>query len=338
MKRQRKLAGVWAILAVFAMGITSPVALAATSGSSSTKAVPTPNSGQALEIAPPVINLSANPGETVKAQLSLRDVSSSSLKVTGQVNDFVAAGEDGTPKILLEDKGNNPFSIKSWISPLPVLTLVPREIKTMTVTIKVPATASPGGHYGVVRFTGSAPDVDGTGVALSASLGALILVTVKGKAKESLTVQEFAVTKGGKKGKLFGSTPVTFLIRLKNSGNIHEQPAGQVAVTDMFGKRIANVNVNLPPRNILPDSIRRFEEPLDKAVIGNKKLFGRYTAELNLTYGASKQTVKDSITFWVIPYKLMAVVIVLLIGGFFALRTFIRRYNQRIISKARGSK
>jgi hypothetical protein len=334
MKRQKRIAGVWAILAVFAISFSSPVALAATSGSSA----PTSNAGQALEIAPPVINLSANPGETVKAQISLRDVSSSSLKVTGQVNDFVAAGEDGTPKILLEDKDNNPFSIKSWIAPLPVLTLVPREIKTLTVTLKVPSNAAPGGHYGVVRFTGSAPDVNGTGVALSASLGALILVTVKGKAKESLTVQEFAVLKDGKKSKLFESAPVTFLVRLKNSGNIHEQPAGQISVTDMFGKKIANVNVNLPPRNILPDSIRRFESPLDKAVIGNKKLFGRYTAELNVTYGASKQSLKESITFWVIPYKLMAVAILLLIGGFFLLRALIRRYNQQIIRKARNSR
>src|SRR3546814_554063 len=59
--------------------------------------------GQALEIAPPVINIKANPGETVKTTISLRDVSTSPLVVRNQINDFVAAGEDGTPKILLDD-------------------------------------------------------------------------------------------------------------------------------------------------------------------------------------------------------------------------------------------
>ena len=59
--------------------------------------------GQALEIAPPVVNISANPGQTVKTQISLRDVSSGPLIVTGQINDFVAGDENGTPKILLDD-------------------------------------------------------------------------------------------------------------------------------------------------------------------------------------------------------------------------------------------
>src|SRR3982750_3236155 len=60
------------------------------------------DAGQALEIAPPVIELKVNPGQTVTTQLSLRGVSKDKLLVTGQVNDFVAAGEDGTPKILMD--------------------------------------------------------------------------------------------------------------------------------------------------------------------------------------------------------------------------------------------
>ena len=39
------------------------------------------NAGQALEIAPPVLNLKADPGETIQAKISLRDVSTSSLLV-----------------------------------------------------------------------------------------------------------------------------------------------------------------------------------------------------------------------------------------------------------------
>src|SRR5438105_15027462 len=68
------------------------------------------NTGQALEIAPPVINLTANPGQTIKTQILLRDISSGSLIVTGQANDFVAAGEDGTPKVILNEEANNPYS------------------------------------------------------------------------------------------------------------------------------------------------------------------------------------------------------------------------------------
>ena len=292
-----------------------------------------PNAGQALEIAPPVITLTANPGQTIKTQILLRDISSSNLIVTGETNDFVAAGEDGTPKVLLSDEGNNPYSMKKWIVPPAQLSLVPREVKSLTLTINVPADASPGGHYGIVRFTGRAPSLQGTGFSLSASLGSLILLTVNGNVKEDLSIREFAVLHDGKVGKFFQSGPVSFRQRLVNNGNVHEQPVGQVVIKDMFGKKFAAVNVNLPPKNILPNSTRKFEEPLDSAVIGNKKLFGRYTATLSVTYAKDKKVATSSLTYWVVPYRLVAIIIAALVAGFFVLRFLIRRYNRYILNR-----
>ncbi len=291
--------------------------------------------GQALEIAPPVVTLSANPGQSITTQISLRDISSGNLSVSGQVNDFVAAGEDGTPKILLNDDSGNPYSIKAWIAPLPTFLMAPRQIKSLPVTINVPANASPGGHYGVIRFTATPPELHGTGVSLSASLGALMLLTVNGKTTENMSVAQLSVSHNGKTGTLFESAPLNFTERLKNNGNIHEEPTGQVVVKDMFGKTVGADNINVPPRNVLPQSIRKFEQPFDSTVIGNKKLFGRYHADLKVTYGSTSQHVLTaSLVFWVIPYRLIGIVIVVLVVGFFVLRFAIRRYNNRIISKA----
>ena len=103
----------------------------------------------------------------------------------------------------------------------------------------------------------------------------------------------------------------------------------------MFGKTVAAVNINLPPRNVLPSSVRKFKQPLDSAVIGNTKLFGKYTATLNVSYGTTKQTVSKTITFWVVPYKLIIGAILGLIAAFFILRALIRNYNKRIIKQAR---
>lgn len=299
-------------------------------------AADTNTSGQALEIAPPVITLSADPGQTIKTEIRLRNISKGSLIVKGQVNDFVAAGEDGTPKILLEDQASGPYSIKGWVNTLPEVLMASKQIKTMTATITIPADASPGGHYGVIRFTATAPELQSTGVSLSASLGSLVLIKVNGATKESMAVQEFSINKAGKSGTLFESTPLQFVERLKNTGNIHEQPVGQVSVTDMFGKKVAAVNINLPPRNVLPQSIRKFEQPFDSAVLGNKMLFGRYTAKLSVTYGTDKQVITSNLVFWVIPYTLIGIAIIALVIGFFALRFFIRRYNRHIIKKAQS--
>jgi hypothetical protein len=140
-------------------------------GTESAQAASTPSTGQALEIAPPVISLTVNPGQTTQVQIYLRDVSASNLVVSNQVNDFVAAGQDGTPKLLLKETKNNPYSMKAWIAPLANLNLVPKEVKSVIATINVPANASPGGHYGVIRFTGTPAGLSGQGVSLSASLG-----------------------------------------------------------------------------------------------------------------------------------------------------------------------
>ncbi len=297
---------------------------------------PANGSGQALEIAPPVINLSADPGQSVGTEISLRDVSSSNLIVTSEVNDFVAGGEDGTPKILIGENQTSPYSMKSWISALPQLTLKSRQIERLPVKINVPKDAAPGGYYAVVRFTAVAPDNTSQGLSLSASLGALILLKVNGDAKEELKVEQFSAVKtNGQTSSLFESAPITFVERLKNNGTVHEQPSGSITVTNMFGKKVANVNVNLPPRNILPNSIRKFEQKLDKSVIGNTMLFGRYTATLKLTYGTNGQSVTDTVTFWVIPYTLIIVIVVGLIALFFILKTVMRRYNQHVVKSAR---
>src|SRR5262249_41917155 len=155
------------------------------------------------------------------------------------------------------------------------------------------------------------PELKDTGVSLSASLGSLLFIRVNGEAKEGLEIAEFnAADSLGNTGSLFESVPLQFIQRLKNTGNTHLQPTCQITITDMFGKKIATVNINLPPRNILPDSIRKFDEPLDSAVLGNKMLLGKYTADLNITYGDSHQTLTASMTFWVIPYRLIAGIVI----------------------------
>ncbi len=324
-------------LSIFGIAGLLALVTSATFAVSTANAQTAPATGaQALEIGPPVLNLSANPGQTIQATISLRDVSAGSLVVTNQINDFVASGEDGTPKIIL-DGSIPPTSLKSWINPIAQLTLKSREVKTITLSIKVPTNASPGGYYGVVRFTGTPPELNGTGVSLSASLGSLILLKVNGQAKESLSVEQFFADDNGKPGTLFQSSPITFVERLNNTGNIHEQPAGVVTITDMFNNKVVTLGVNQPPHDILPQSIRRFESSLDSSNIGNRILFGYYKANLSVTYGANNQVITSTIGFWVIPYTLIIVGLIALIGGFILLRFLVKRYNSHIISKAQKS-
>ena len=334
MKKYILILGFAILTVLFGVLIINPPKISAVTSSGNASA--NQQAGQALEIAPPVLNLKADPGETIQAKISLRDVSSSPLLVTNEINDFTAVGEDGTPKIILEEAEPSPYSIVKWISPIPSITLKARQIQNVPVTINIPKDAAPGGYYGVVRFTATPPEIEGNGVSLSTSIGALIFVRVNGDAKEKISIEEFYVGKDDKKGFIFNSTPLQFTERIKNEGNVHEQPIGRILVKDLFGRPAVNLNVNLEGRNVLPGTIRKFQVPLDKTAIGDRTLIGPYTATLTVKYGSSGQTVTQDLTFWIIPWKIilivLAVIVVLIIGGRFG----IKRYNEWIVSKSRG--
>ena len=73
---------------------------------------PTNEQGLALEIAPPVLNFIVDPGETIKSEIAIRDVSNSSLLVTSEINDFTSSGEEnGNPKVITDTDQKSPYSL-----------------------------------------------------------------------------------------------------------------------------------------------------------------------------------------------------------------------------------
>ncbi|HEX7260071.1 MAG TPA: hypothetical protein VF272_04040 [Candidatus Saccharimonadia bacterium] len=316
----RLLLGVW--LSVVFIAVATPARAAA-------PPVNVPSAAQGLEISPPVLELNADPGQTLTVQIRLRDVSSGPLVVRATADDFGAKGENGDPQILLDEKEATRYSLKFWVQQPSSFTLVPQEVKTIPVRIVVPANAEPGGHYGVIRFTGTPPELDGTGVSLTASIGALVLLRVSGDITEKLEVQEFFTSKTHEKASFFETGPIGFTERLRNEGSVHAKPVGYVAVYNIFHKRVAQLAVSNPARNVLPDSIRKFEQQLE-----TKRLFGRYTAQMNVRYGDNKKLSSKTISFWVIPYKLILAVIIAIVLLVFLLRQGLRRYNQWVINQA----
>jgi hypothetical protein len=318
------------------LAIVTIVASSSANAVTPTTEQPTNAVGQALEIAPPVLNIKGNPGDTIETKIMIRDVSTSPLRVTSQVNDFTANGEDGSPKVLLEQAEPSPYSIIKWVSPLAPFTLQPKQLQSLPVSIKIPSNAAPGGYYGVIRFTATAPNIEESGVSLSASLGTIVLLRVNGDATESMNVEEFYTSDiHGRKTSFFEGIPFNFTERVKNTGNVYEQPTGRILIKDMFGNVTANVNVNLEQRNVLPNTVRKFDQPFDKAGLGDRFLFGPYTAELTLDYG-TKKSMTETLSFWVIPYKLIAAIIIAIILIVVGLRVFLKRYRERVIGKTRG--
>lgn len=285
--------------------------------------------GGGMEIAPVIVEASANPGQTITTSIRLRNVAKSPFVVTPHMDDFTAKGEDGQPTVLPDNESAPSYSMKSWIVSPGDIVLEPNVYKTVAVTINVPKNAEPGGHYGVIRFAADqAKSGSGTGVSLTSSVGTLLLIKVNGKINDSLQYLTFRAGSGDGLTNVFQKAPIEFTERIHNNGNVHEKVSGQVVILDSSGKKVGGLMINDKGGNILPSSTRAFTQTWKTSA-----LFGHYTATAHLAYANGKTLESPIISFWIIPFKLIGLVLLALAIIFFAFRILGRRYRINVSSR-----
>ncbi len=295
------------------------------------------NAAQGMQISPTLVELNAARGKSYSVKINVLNPTASDLLYSSSVVDFGApADESGSPVPLPDSKLPETASVRTWVSVVPDFTLKSKQSTDIIANILIPNNAEPGGHYGVLRFSGTAPEVETTGVGLSASAGVLILIKVDGAITEKASLTSFytSSTQKGKQSSFFENGPISFILRIRNEGNIHVKPVGNIEVRDMFGGLVTNVSVNKDKSNILPNSIRRFDE----AKLNKGWMIGRYTVNLTMGYGTKGQAITNTITFWVIPYKTILAAILIIATIVFILRRLTKAYNRRIIEKAKNEK
>ncbi len=215
------------------------------------------------------------------------------------------------------------------------MTLMPGDTRDVNFTIKAPKDAEPGGHYAAI-FTSTSPPEEQQ-IGLGEKTGVILLVTVPGDIREKAELLEFSLASGKK---LYNRPPVEFLVRIKNTGNIHFKPKGRISINGWAGEK-ENINANPIGGNVLPNSVRAYhplwEGPEETGGFmeelkneWNNFGFGRYNAHLEMDWGTKGEKFISNVKFWVFPWRvlligLIVVVIVLLI---------LRRYNKAIVKRA----
>jgi hypothetical protein len=290
------------------------------------------------KVSPVRTNLTVKPGASENLTIYIQNVSSAVENLQVVVNDFQAPkDESGNPSLLLNGDKAPTHSLKQFVNvPQSKFTLQPGQQQAVTITIAVPAGAAGGGYYGAIRFApvGASGDKN---VNLSASVASLVLVTVPGNLVEQLSVAGFGVAQGkdsfDTRTIFFNNKDLKSVVRFQNSGNVQEQPFGKIQLKK-GSKTIATYTINDPenPGNVLPDSIRRFTNNLDK--VGS---FGKYQLVGNFGYGSNGQLLSAKATFYVIPIILIIIVVLIILFILFlifVLPRMIRRYNRRVVARA----
>lgn len=293
-----------------------------------TKSVQAALSGEGLTISPPVTETNLKPGEKITKIIRVTNPTNNLVEVYPRVMDFRAKGEGGEPAFYDSSDETAKFSLSKWIIfNQPKIALTPEQVIEFKYDINVPTTAEPGGHYGVLFFATDPPKNDGdeNKVSLGSMIGSLVLVKVPGAITEKGLLENFSVDK------YFNlDNNITLTTKISNLGNIHFKPRGEIVIKNAVGREVDRITFNEQGGNVLPDSIRKFENKWKSS----KKLAGLYKADIHIIYGDSEKTLNKSVNFIVAPWWVdipVGFVVVLLVA--ISTRFFIRRRKK----KGRGS-
>jgi hypothetical protein len=317
------------------MGLAVTITLLA---STHTYAQTKSNSANTLKVSPVRSDIQAKPGEVVEVPTTITNLTGAEITVRPIENDFVAGDESGAPALILKEGEYAPtHSLKRFMTPLDVITIPAGKAKTVKVVITVPQTAQAGGYFGAIRFAPSSPDGGGQ-VNLSGSVASLILLKVPGDITEKLTLTDFAIIQGSKKGTYFTTAnDLSTTFRFENKGNVQTGPFGKISVKQ--GDKVVyavDFNNKTPRDVILPDSARRWDIPLKN--IGS---FGHYTVNATFTYGDKNQTIEVVKSFWVVPMGVIIATIVgilIIIALAVGIWLFLRNYKRRILKSQSRSR
>ncbi len=301
-----------------------------------------------LTTSPLPISLSIKPGASTSTPIKVENTGSQAVTVKVTLMKFKADGTSGKPQIIQPAAGDESvgwvsFSESSFVAE-------PNVWQTVTMTIQVPKTAAFGYYYAVVfSEAGAKPTATGQHNVVTGAVATLVLLDVNAPGeKRTLNVVSFSASK-----KLYDYLPASFDITVHNSGNVHAVPAGDIFISRNGKDPIATLEINQAQGNILPGSNRVFtvlwedgfpryqikqvdgQTIADKSSIPLRQLdwsgtnlsklrIGRYYARMLLAYndGTRDIPIEGELSFWVLPWKLlllMLLVAVLALGGLYAL-------------------
>lgn len=306
-----------------------------------------PLPSQALTLIPPSFELQVDPGQSTELEVKLFNETQKAAQLYTEVANFTASGETGQPAFDFD----NPSDLKSWfeVETGPFM-LNPGERKEINIKINVPQDAEAGGHYAALFFSTKPPELKETGkIAIGTKIGTLFLLKVNGDVVEAGKIKEFTTDKN-----VYNRLPTDLALRFENTGSIHLRPQGTITITNIFNSVKTKIAVNSGKGATLPKQIRKYDMIWEKGIVSevngnviadfftelgneyNNFTFGKYTANLTITYGANND-LQDTATvsFWVLPWRILTLVLIILVVLVVLFIILIKRYNAWIIKRAK---
>jgi hypothetical protein len=312
----------------------------------------TPGGNFNLQVTPSPLVTTVKPGQKTQVELKIRNSGTDTESLKIEPRSF-SLSQDSANVSLLD---TTPPDIASWINfSQPKFSVQSGQWQTEEITFTVPKTAGFSYSFALVISRQSDPKPTAGGRLIKGSLAVFTLVNVdRPGATSSLTVSNFSVSK-----RFYEYLPAKFSITFRNTGNTIAQPYGNLFLQRTPTSKIplGTLAVNENKGYILPGTARTVSAtwtdgfPVYRPVTNadgstSQKLvwnwtklsqlrIGRYTAHLVAVYSQAGRDVpiEGNVSFWVIPWKiligLVVVVLLLLFAVFTLVRAIVRSIRKR---------
>ncbi|MBU2592168.1 hypothetical protein KKD61_01755 [Patescibacteria group bacterium] len=304
-------------------------------------ATPTPivpeeeaTTGINLTVSPNFLNLITDPGKEISSSIKVKNNNNVKEYLEIRLSRFESSASGDRP-VLVDLDPDDPFP--EWISfSQKQFILEPNETKTVKFAINPPEDAALGYYYALIigRIKETGPE-GGKAVVAGAPAISLLLEVKSPHAKRELQLVDF---KPGQN--IYEYLPAEFKIKVKNTGNIHAVPYGDIFIDWGNKTDIAILSANPSRGNILPQTERVFTSSWDDGFLirvpkeglkdkrGNRVYeikwdfskadrfrIGKYTANLLMVYDDGKRDIPMEATtsFWIVPWKLLLILITVIV-------------------------
>jgi hypothetical protein len=270
----------------------------------------------ALTVAPAITEVELDPGTTIEREVTVFNETDQPITVSAQVESFIPQGERGAAQIT-----NNNQAVR-WVQlEQSTLTVAPRTAQTVPVLITIPKTASVGGYYVAILWQQSASGA--SNVNLNGRVGALLLITVKGEVKRSLSIDDFNIVSSG------ASESLRAVVSIRNDGNVHVKPHGLLVIKNIFNRVVATVPINSEEGNVLPQSTRKFEvawptQTISFIDIVKRVAMIRASVYAEVEYDGGMKIISNEQNMWAVSpslgVSLFIMTLIVLGGGLYVMR------------------
>ena len=296
-----------------------------------------------FSVTPVVIDEKAGQKDVLKESVFLTNTVNHKIIVYPFVKNI--SRQSGQEEFLDPSRADLSSSLANWIRiSRGVMEIPAGESKKIDFTIEVDLFAKPGIYHAAILF-GEGSTRDDAEAKLKE--GVTVNLEVLENIKEKLQLKKFVSDKV-----FFSSFPVSFSYEFENIGNRPAVPSGQIRIYNRRGEEVAvfdanskNLSIENKQSVVLASRWESGEKQsqggenqlaLSRIIWGNRG-FGKFKAVLDIEYGTNqRQTLQDTVFFWIIPWRLI-LILFLLLAAFLtsAAYFFHKRYEYALAQKYR---